>query len=187
MVGVSERKLRAYNRVRVRNRKKVNSSEFHRLLSRNPALSANDIAFGAKFLEDIAGEDTLAVIIRAHLYVESTLNQLIEEYLFRPKAMNVVRLAFRFKVPLAVALGVIPEDFRSPLDKLLDLRNKLAHHLDATISAADVDKLLHSFAQDDRESMTGDKQLQNILAYMHACLHGQLNRIRQAKAEQEKK
>ncbi len=169
-----------------RNRKKINYREFHRLLSQNPALSTNDRAFGAKFLEDIAGEDALAVIVRAHLYVESTLNQLIEECLFRPKAMNVVRLAFRFKVPLAVALGVIPEDFGPPLDKLLDLRNKLAHHLDAAISDADVDTLFQSFAQDDRESMTGDKQLQNILAYMHGRLHGQLNRVRQANTEQEK-
>jgi hypothetical protein len=34
--------------------------------------------------------------------------------------------------------------------------------------------------------MSGDKQLQNILAYMHGRLHGQLNRVRQAKAELEK-
>ncbi len=156
------------------------------MLSRNPALSANDRAFGAKFLEDIAGEDALAVIIRAHLYVESTLNELIEECLFRPKAMNEVNLSFWHKVPLAAALGVIPEDFQSPLKQLNALRNKLAHNLDAAISDADVDKLFQSFAQDDRESMTGDKQLQNILAYMHGCLHGQLNRVRQAKAEQEK-
>ncbi len=169
-----------------RNRKRINYREFHRLLSRNPALSANDRAFGAKFLEDIAGEDALAVIIRAHLYVESTLNELIEECLFRPKAMNEVNLSFWHKVPLAAALGVIPEDFQSPLKQLNALRNKLAHNLDAAISDADVDKLFQSFAQDDRESMTGDKQLQNILAYMHGCLHGQLNRVRQAKAEQEK-
>jgi hypothetical protein len=169
-----------------RNRKRVNYRQFHRLLSQNPALSANDLAFGAKFLEDIAGEDTLAVIIRAHLNVESTLNQLIEECLFRPKAVSVVELSFWHKVPLAAALGVIPEDFQSPLKQLNALRNKLAHQLDAAISDADVDKLFQSFAQDDREAMSGDKQLQNILAYMHGRLHGQLNRVRKAKAEQEK-
>ena len=157
------------------------------MLSQNPALSTNDLAFGARFLEDIAGEDALAVVIRAHLYVESTLNQLIAEALFRPKAMDVVRLSWRFKVPLAAAIGVIPEDFQPPLRQLNDLRNKLAHRLDAAITDADVDRLFQSFAQDDRESMKGDKQLQSILAYMHGCLHGQLNRFRQAKAEQEKK
>jgi hypothetical protein len=163
---------------------KINFREFHRLLSQNRALSPNDIAFGAKFLEDIAGEDTLAVMIRAHLYVESTLNQLIEECL-RPKAMNVVELSFSHKVPLAVALGIIPEDFQSPLRQLNALRNKLAHRLDAAISDTDVNKLFESFAQDDRKSMKGDKQLQNILSYMHGCLHGQLNHVRQAKAEQQ--
>ena len=173
----------------MRNRKKVKVSlrEFHRLLSQNPALSENDRAFGAKFLKDIAGEDAIGVVIRAHLYAESTLNQLIEECLFRPNAMNVVELAFRIKVPLAAALGIIPEDFQPPLKQLNVLRNKLAHRLDAEISNSDLDSLFYSFAQDDRKAITGVKQLLNILAYMHGSLHGQLNRVRQAKAEQGKK
>jgi hypothetical protein len=171
---------------RIRKTVKVDFREFHRLLSQNPALSADDKAFGAKFLEDIAGQDAVGVIIRAHLYVESTLNQLIKECLFRPKAMNGVELSFRFKVPLAAALGIIPDDFQPPLEQLNALRNKLAHRLDAEISDSDLDRLFHSFAKDDRQAMTGDKQLQNILAYMHGCLHGQLNRVRQAKAEQGK-
>ena len=157
------------------------------MLSQNPALSADDRAFGAKFLKDIAGEDAIGVVIRAHLYAESTLNQLIEECLFRPKAMNVVEVAFRIKVALAAALGIIPEDFQTPLKQLNALRNKLAHRLDAEITNSDLDSLYYSFAQDDRKEMTGDKQLQNVLAYMHGCLHGQLNRVRQAKAEQDKK
>jgi hypothetical protein len=172
--------------MRHRNRKKVDFHEFHRLLSQNPALNAQDRAFGAEFLKDIAGEDAIGAVIRAHLYAESTLNQLIEECLFRPKAMNVVELAFRIKVPLAAVLGIIPEDFQPPLKQLNALRNKLAHRLDAEISNSDLDRLFHSFAKDDRQAMTGGKQLLNILAYMHGCLHGQLNRVRQAKAEQVK-
>jgi hypothetical protein len=189
MLSVHALPLRGYNRVRVQKRKKVRVDfrEFHRLLSQNPALSADDRAFGAKFLKDIAGKDTIGAVIRAHLYVESTLNQLIEECLFRPKAMNVVELSFRFKVPLAAALGIIPEDFQPPLKQLNALRNKLAHRLDAEISNSDLERLFHSFAQDDRDAMTGDKQLQNILAYMHGCLHGQLNRVRQANSEKEKR
>ncbi len=62
----------------------------------------------------------------------------------------------------------------------------MPHRLDAEITNSDLDKLFHSFAEDDRQAMTGDKQLQNILAYMHGSLHGQLKRVRQAKAEQEK-
>jgi hypothetical protein len=173
--------------VQKRKKVRVDFREFHRLLSQNLALSPDDRVVGAKFLKDTAGEDTIGAVIRAHLYVESTLNQLIEECLVRPKAMNGVEVSFRFKVPLAAALGIIPEDFQPPLKQLNALRNKLAHRLDEEITDSDLDKLFQSFAQDDRDAMTGDKQLQNMLAYMHGCLHGQLKRVRQAKAEQEKR
>jgi len=42
--------------VQKRKKVRVDFREFHRLLSQNPALSADDRAFGAKFLKDIAGE-----------------------------------------------------------------------------------------------------------------------------------
>jgi hypothetical protein len=153
------------------------SREFRHLLSRKATLSEDDVAFGAKFLEDIAGEDAVGVVVRAHLYVESTLTQLIEKSLARPQAIDAVRLPFALKVRLAIALGAVPEDFRAPLQELNTLRNKLVHRLDAKVDATDEDRLFNSLTEFERDLIEG-KELRGTLAYIHGRLHGLLNRVR---------
>lgn len=133
---------------------------------------------GAKFLDDIAGGDTLAIVVRAHLYMENWLNQLIEERLSEPGAVEIERQSFRFKVDLAVALGVLPQPLQQPLLVVNSFRNRLAHDIEARITQKDVDRLFKSFIRIDRQSITSGTTLTNVLAYLHGCLHGQLKQIR---------
>ncbi len=135
---------------------------------------------GAKFLDDIAGGDNLAIVIRAHLYMESWLNQLIEERLSEPGAVEIERQSFRFKVDLAVALDVLPQPLRQPLLVVNSFRNRLAHDVEDRITQKDVDRLFKSFIRIDRRSITSGATLTNILAYLHGCLYGQLKHMRDA-------
>ena len=52
------------------------------------SLTEEEKAIGAQFLADTFVEDKLAAVIRAHIYIESTLNLIIEEYLVEPSALD---------------------------------------------------------------------------------------------------
>jgi hypothetical protein len=139
----------------------------------NADLSEEDKRAGAQFLADTCGEDDLAIIIRAHVYMESTLTLLIEERLIEPGAFNPNRIGFNDKLGLAVALGAIPTELRGPLQILNTFRNRLAHDKNANITASDEDKLFKSFSKLDRERITGSG-LSDCLSYLHGSLYGRL-------------
>ena len=143
-------------------------------------LSAEDAKIGAKFLGDISSEDTLAVVIRAHLYLEHWLNLLIEECLPEPGAIEIERQSFSFKVDLAVGLGVLPQTLKQPLLGVNSFRNRLAHDIEAQISQTDIDRLFKSFTKSDRHSIEDGTTLPSTLAYLHGCMHGHLIAVREA-------
>jgi hypothetical protein len=134
----------------------------------------------AKFLADVQGEDILAVIIRGHLYVEYVLTQLIEEFLAEPRAIEVERLSFKTKVELAIAVGVPIEELRTPLTELNRLRNKLAHNVEATISAQDHDRIFKSFTRETRATIVGGR-LSDSISYLHGFLTSTLHYAKEAK------
>jgi hypothetical protein len=148
-------------------------------------LSDEDRMAGAKFLAETTNEDTLAVIVRAHLYLESTLTLLIEEYLAEPGALEVDRLAFSIKVGLALALGALPESLKQPLQMVNSLRNRFAHNIYAQLDASDADKLFKSFSKYDRGSIH-DNELSYCLSYLYGALYALLKQTRSAKSQEPK-
>ncbi|HEV2173007.1 MAG TPA: hypothetical protein VGR71_05545 [Nitrospira sp.] len=143
-------------------------------------LSQEDAKIGARFLTDIFNSDNLAAVIRAHLYLENSLNLLIEEHLSEPGAVDIERQSFGFKVDLAVGLDVLPLRWEQPLLVVNSFRNRLAHDIEARITQTDVDRLFKSFNKFDRQTMATPATLHATLAYLHGCLYGQLKRARNA-------
>lgn len=107
------------------------------------------------------------------------LTKLIEEFLGEPRAIKVERLSFKYKVELALAVGVLIEELRRPLMELNGLRNKLAHDVEATISAEDQDRIFKSFTRETRAIIVG-RRLSDSISYLHGRLTGSLHYTKEA-------
>ena len=88
----------------------------------------------------LRGEDNVGVLIRGHLGLENALNTLLEVGL--PKGFsNPDNLRLPTRVDLAIATGLIDPTTRTAWLLVNELRNCVAHDLDATIDEAKADQL----------------------------------------------
>ena len=148
------------------------SDELKKLL-----LRSEDQRHASKFVHDmLLGQDNLAIVIRGHLYFESALNRLIEESLREPSEIDVERLTFRLKTELALALEAVPRDLKQPLLLVNSLRNRLAHDIDAEITAKDTNNLFNFFTKHDRERIGADARsnLLGLFGFLFGRLHGKV-------------
>jgi hypothetical protein len=119
--------------------------------------------FSREFSKALQGEDELGVIIRAHIYIESELDKYLAKSLTDYGQLG--RLDYGMKVRLALASG-LRRDLKAPLNALEGLRNKFAHQLGMTLTAADVDNFYNTFGKTERNSvdqslavLSGQKQI----------------------------
>lgn len=92
------------------------------------------------YLKVLQGEDILGVVIRAHIYIEHELNDLLDAAVADPAALKALNLDYSGKVILAAALGLDPT-FRPMLSCVGKLRNDFAHNLTATLGSQQVTAL----------------------------------------------
>jgi len=93
----------------------------------------------------LRGEDDVGVVIRGHLGLENALNTLLEVAL--PKGLsNLENLRFPARVDLAIATGLIDPAARAAWLLVNELRNRVAHDLDATLDEAKADQLENALA-----------------------------------------
>jgi len=78
---------------------------------------------------DVAQGDTLARVIRAHLYVEHVLLQMLTESFVVSTSLDLRRLTFPVKVDLCIAMGLLGAGWRGVIGKLNEVRNQAAHRL----------------------------------------------------------
>ena len=83
----------------------------------------------------LRGEDDVGVVIRGHLGLENALNTLLEVGLPRGLS-NLDNLRFPARVDLAIATGLIEPAARTAWLLVNELRNRVAHDLDATLDEA---------------------------------------------------
>jgi hypothetical protein len=110
------------------------------------ALPSDDIEFQLS----LQGEDELGVVIRAHIYIESKLNALLERLLSSPKHLEKMNLEYSQRVQLAVAMGLLPQ-YESPLLALGTLRNHFAHRPGTKLSKDKVNNLYSSLSSEDKQ------------------------------------
>jgi hypothetical protein len=97
--------------------------------------------------EHLNNKDQLALIIRAHLYVEAILIRKIEAALVKRERFDCANLTFPNKVKLAVAIGRIDDADRAALIALNGLRNRFAHRLDTQLQEQDELELYSSLSK----------------------------------------
>jgi hypothetical protein len=97
-----------------------------------------------QFMAHINAESPLEIIIRGHLWIESSLIRLIEEVLPQPKALDLARYSFPQKTGLVVGLGLLRQEFAPAYLKLNVLRNRVAHDLFSAISEREQEDLIQA-------------------------------------------
>lgn len=107
------------------------------------------LAQDEEFQLALQGEDELGLVVRAHIYIESSLNALIESLLVSPKHLDKMNLDFSQRVSLSIALGLRPQ-YESPLLALGTLRNHFAHRTGAKLSKDKVNNLYAALSSEDK-------------------------------------
>jgi hypothetical protein len=97
--------------------------------------------------EHLNSKDDLALVIRAHLYLESILIRQIETALAKKERFDCAKLNFPNKVNLAVSMGRVDEADCAALIALNGLRNKFAHNLGTKLDQENEFQLYKSFSK----------------------------------------
>jgi len=108
------------------------------------------VAIDEEFKTALFSEDELGAVVRAHIYIESTLIQFLESRVDEPK--HLPRLRFEQRVRLARSL-LLSEDLFEPLIQLGNVRNKFGHNIHACLTKADVASMYRACSEGDRARM----------------------------------
>jgi hypothetical protein len=93
----------------------------------------------------------LALVIRGHIYLEHVLIQTVSEEMAKPNEIEMRRLSFPAKLDLGIAMGLIDSEWRPAVNRVNEMRNKMAHRLEYKFEDKDKLELLRmmpKYAQD---------------------------------------
>ena len=89
----------------------------------------------SRLKEDVAfSGDTVVTVIKAHLYLEHVIMQTLTEAFKVPDVVDFRRMSFPAKLDLCVALGIYPRPWREVISRVNEMRNRVAHKLDAQVT-----------------------------------------------------
>lgn len=123
--------------------KKPAKKRLRRVLSAHPDVAA--------LMSHLTVDDPLALVMRAHLYVENALIKKIEDALTDPTAFDSAGLRFPAKVSLAVALGKVDAADVGAFTALNRLRRDFAHDLDTKLTDQDELDFHHALSRHQRQ------------------------------------
>ena len=83
----------------------------------------------------------IEMFFRGHLWVERVLTSLLIESLTDPDAIRAERRSFSEKRNLSIATGVLDYPTAESLKRINDVRNRLAHEFNSTVTLRDVSAL----------------------------------------------
>jgi len=102
------------------------------------------------FIAALMGEDELGVVVRAHIYIEARLLELLDHFVIDRKHLGQMDMDYAQRVHLAIALG-LKSQHAQPLLALGRLRNAFAHRPDSKLSKNCVDNLYKALSSGDKE------------------------------------
>ncbi|ELJ8875687.1 TPA: hypothetical protein NJ590_004567 [Vibrio parahaemolyticus] len=112
-------------------------------------------------------EDDLGVVIRAHIVLESLVDEFIFSKTVCNKSLSRMKMTFEQKVLLAIALG-FDSRFEKPLKAIATIRNRFAHNLRGNIDKSDTNNFYKAFSNVDktimqRQFFNGSEQVESLL------------------------
>jgi hypothetical protein len=94
---------------------------------------------------ELANEDDLGAIVRAHIRIENLLFRYISALTPRSRHLKEARLDYYKKTSLALAMG-LREDLKGPLRSLGSVRNDFAHEPNAGLHEKQLTDFVSSFS-----------------------------------------
>ena len=129
--------------------------------------------------KQLSSADVEQSILRAHLWVEHLVVELLNGSLPNPEALRADRLSFALKVELAVSLNLVPPELAPSLMCLNNLRNKAVHRLDYRFSDADKRALFDSISADVQAELLQESSFDTLsLPVLLRCLVFLLDSLR---------
>jgi hypothetical protein len=131
-----------------------------------------------RFVKHLLIDDDVALVVRAHLYIEGAAVMLIEGAVQSPDHLNLEDMRFRAKLQLAAALNLI-DDYPAALAILNTFRNRAAHRF--TIDDATVDQLRDALPEEVRDRLARAplmvseeprSRFRGVIAFLFAALGG---------------
>lgn len=83
-----------------------------------------------KFNKDIDDQNIMYVLVKAHLYIEYELEEILRKYVKYSEHLNLSSMSFSQKENLVLALGIVPDSEKNSLHSINKIRNNFAHNLD---------------------------------------------------------
>lgn len=105
---------------------------------------------------ELNSPDPISTILRGHLYIENTLDEMLKIELKRPDLIDLSNVNFSVKPRLCAALGIIDQRTANLCIKINKVRNSLAHHLDNNLDISVLEDLLTEYHPTLRENFIAD-------------------------------
>ena len=100
-----------------------------------------------ELLRIINSKSSFVTIVKGHQCIVEILNRVIIEALPFSHKIEIERLSFKFRVDLAIALGVFNSNTRNAILDINSIRNRFAHDYRARLNAKETKTLLSSMPQ----------------------------------------
>lgn len=109
------------------------------------------------FMDKTSHDELMVVVLKAHMFIEQELFQLLEKVMANPKSLRAKFLLD--KLLLAHGFGLIDDDIFSSLKKLNDIRNSYAHNLNFEMGEKELDSLISPLSKKSKQELLEDIDL----------------------------
>ena len=115
-----------------------------------------------RFMSDTKSNEILIIILKAHLYIERELANMLTETVIDYKVISTA--TFRQKLDLANSMGLV-EGLYGPVGKVNSIRNGYAHSIDYAFEEKDFEDLLSTLTKDDRDDYVNEYEKWKAMLY----------------------
>lgn len=116
-------------------------------------LSEESKQINKKFMKDTKSNETLIIILKAHLYIERELIKILTDTIIDEKVLKGT--TFRQTLDLANSMGLI-EGIYGTLGKVNSIRNAYAHDIGFTFGEKEFEDLLSTLPKEEKDDFVSE-------------------------------
>lgn len=110
-----------------------------------------------EFIQATKRDDTLAIVLKAHLYIEAELEELLRLGTKNYKELDLKY--FKEKLNLCYGIGLIERDLYTVLKKFNTIRNKYGHRVDFEITETDFKEMYDLMNSEQKREYSEDLKI----------------------------
>lgn len=110
-----------------------------------------------EFIQATKRDDTLAIVLKAHLYIEAELEELLRLGTKNYKELDLKY--FKEKLNLCYGIGLIDRDLYTVLKKFNTIRNKYGHRVDFEITETDFKEMYDLMNSEQKREYSEDLKI----------------------------